>query len=159
MAKIQDGNVYIIMNVASGTVVDLNNGSSASGPPAYIQGFPILLNNPGNLQHQLWDAKLEVSDSSGDWYSFRNHTTQTAIDCGNMSNEGKQLVCYEYHPKFSNQLWQLTPIPNNPIPFYQYVRTDIQRSLSSADYFQKDLQQNCCGPKAGGGLRHGRWQQ
>ena len=119
MAEIHDGKTYIIMNVASGTVIDLANGDGANGIP--IKGYQILVKDGKNLPHQVWKAKLEVSDNTGEWYSFRNYGTGTAIDSGGINGENNQTVCWEYQPSNPNQQWQLVRAPNVMIPEYQYV--------------------------------------
>ncbi|KAL9045141.1 MAG: hypothetical protein Q9214_001777 [Letrouitia sp. 1 TL-2023] len=141
MSIVQDGKQYIIMNVGTSTVFDLNNGDPENGTK--IQGYELLVKQYNeNTNHQVWYAHFQFHDSTGDWYSFTNRGTGTAIDSGGVSNEDKQIWAWTDQGRGNtNQQWLLWPIPQAGVKLYQlYNNTPHieQNEWYSLDLFRGD---------------------
>ncbi|KAG8526772.1 uncharacterized protein KY384_008201 [Bacidia gigantensis] len=119
MSAVQDGKQYIIMNVGTSTVFDLAKGDPSNG--TLIQGWELLVKEYNeNTDHQVWYAHFQFHDTIGDWYSFTNRGTGTAIDSGGLVNENKQLHAWVDQGKGNeNQQWLLSPIAQAGVKLYQ----------------------------------------
>lgn len=101
MSLLKDGKKYIIMNVASGTVVDLYGGDGNDN--AKISGYKLNMNADPNLQkHQIWHA----DNVTGDYYVFSNVKSGTNMDnCAGSSIDGNPVIGYHSIDDDKAQQW------------------------------------------------------
>ena len=98
-----DNGQYVIMNIASGTVIDLNGGEAFNGnicqgwQPDFINGNP----------NQVWQLKLAFKDSSTTWYRMVNPRTGLCIELhASDTSNGVQVEVFAVADGKDTQLWR-----------------------------------------------------
>lgn len=101
MVRPVHGELYYIRNVASGTRMDLNNGSSDGG--TRIQGW-----QEGDTNNQRWTVRLAERADNIDWFWIECRASSTVLDLNN-GDSGNGTPCSGYRIsqwKNSNQMFR-----------------------------------------------------
>ena len=102
--EIQNNGLYVIMNVRSRTVFDLNDGGSGNGTK--VQGWDFSYNSAG--ENQVWQFQRE-----NDAWRIINGKSGTSLDLNNGSaNNGTKIQGWQKGDTDA-QRWILDRVPGN----------------------------------------------
>ena len=95
-----NGGLYYIKNAASGTQLDLNNGSFDNGTK--VQGW-----GSADNENQKWTFRLAEMAGNDQWWFIECRASMTRLDLNNGSNRNGTKV-QGWDPAWSaNQMWKL----------------------------------------------------
>lgn len=121
MAKVQDGKKYIVMNVETKTVFDVDGGRLNSA----IQGFNLRFKDVEGHKNKIWMAHSEEPDDKK-WWSFTNFNTGEAFRARTDKGKGGQLWSDPYRKEERAQHWYLKQFEGTPsIPCFRYVHAAV----------------------------------